>query len=228
MVTRSVRDCAAVLDATTAPFAGSLYAQPPRPRSYAARLERAPRRLTVWVTRRSFLDEDLHPGCATAVDDAAALLESLGHRVVELALPIEHVEVARAYLTVLAAAVAADVRATEHKTGRAPKAAMFERPTWFLEQVGDALSARELWYSHEVAASTAQRLAPGFAQVDVHLSATMAAPRHGSASSRSAWPRRPPSARSNGCRRVPSCCASRCGGSPTTAWNARRTHRSST
>jgi amidase len=177
VLTRSVRDSAGILDATTAPFTGSLYAQPRRPRSYLGRLATAPRRLTVGVSRLSFLDEPLHPDCVEAVDDAAGLFESLGHRVVELDLPIAYDEVAQAYLTIVAAAVAADVRATEAKTGEAPRPAIFERSTWFLKQVGDTISARELYEAHEVAAATARSLAAMFdAAVDVHLSATMATP----------------------------------------------------
>jgi amidase len=177
VLTRSVRDSAAVLDATTAPFAGALVAQPPRPRSYRARLDRPPRRLRVGVSRRSFFDAPLHPDCLAAVDDAAALLTSLGHQVVPLELPIDGAAMAHAYLTIVAACVAADVRATEAKTGGRPQPRDFERPTWFLHQVGDALSARELAEAHEVAAHLAQRLGQLFADtVDVHLSATMAAP----------------------------------------------------
>jgi amidase len=177
VLTRSVRDSAAILDATTAPFSGSLYAQPHRPRSYLTRLTTPPRRLTVGVSRRSFLDAPLHPDCVTAVDDAVTLLESLGHRVVEMELPIAHGELAHAYLTIVAAAVAAEVRATEHKTGAAPKPAMFERPTWFLKQVGDTISARELYEAHDLAATTARSVAAMFdSSVDVHLSATTAAP----------------------------------------------------
>jgi amidase len=177
VLTRSVRDSAALLDATSGPFPGSLYAQPRRPRSYLARLKRAPRRLTVGLSRRSFLDEPLHPDCVAAVDDAAALLESLGHRIVELELPMDHAEVAQAYLTIVAAAVAADIRAIEVKTGEAASPGSVERPTWFLKQVGDALSARELYEAHELAATTALRFGSVFGgPIDVHLSATMAAP----------------------------------------------------
>jgi amidase len=177
VLTRSVRDSAAILDATSAPFVGSLYAQPRRPRSYLTRLGTPPRRLTVGVSRRSFLDAALHADCEAAVDDAANLLESLGHRVVEHELPIDHDGLARAYLTIVAAAVATEVRGTEHKTGVTPRASMFELPTWFLKQVGDTISARELYEAHQLAAVTARAVASVLDEhVDVHLSATMAAP----------------------------------------------------
>ncbi len=177
VLTRSVRDSAAILDATAGASSGTRYAAPRRPAPFSKRLRRAPRRLTVAVSRQSFLGEPLHPDCLAAVEDAAALLESLGHRIVEFDLPIHETAVARAYLTIVAAAVAADVAGTKAKTGRTPKPAMFERPTWFLKQVGDALSARELYEAQEVAAGTARTLGSVFgADFDVHLSATMAAP----------------------------------------------------
>ncbi len=177
VLTRTVRDSAGLLDATTGPALGARFAQHSRPTSFLRRLQRAPRRLRIAVSRRSFLGEPLHPDCLAAVDDAADLLASLGHRVVEQDLPVDDVAVARAYLTVVAAAVAADVRATKAKTGRDPRPSMFERPTWFLKQVGDALSARELYEANEVAAGAARSLGAVFGSAfDVHLSATMAAP----------------------------------------------------
>jgi amidase len=177
VLTRSVRDSAAILDATSHPAGGARHASPARPKSYAGALARAPRKLTIGISRKSFLGEPLHPDCLAAVEDAAALLESLGHRLVEFDLPIDETEVARAYLTIVAAAVASDVAGTKAKTGRDPKPGMFERPTWFLKQVGEALSARELYDANEVAAKVARSLGHVFGpSFDVHLSATMAAP----------------------------------------------------
>jgi amidase len=177
VLTRTVRDSAGLLDATSHPAGGARFAAPSRPASFLRRLERPPRRLRIGVSRRSFLGEPLHPDCLAAVDEAADLLASLGHRIVEHDLPIDDVAVARAYLTVVAAAVAADVRATKAKTGREPRPGMFERPTWFLKQVGEALSARELYEAHEVAGATARALGAAFgSDFDVHLSATTAAP----------------------------------------------------
>ncbi len=176
-LTRSVRDSAAILDATNKPEAGARFGPPPRPRSFLQRLATPPKRLTVGVSRKSFLGEPLHPDCEAAVDDAAALLESLGHRVVEFDLPFDGSEVALAYLTIVAAAVASDVAATKAKTGRDPKPSLFERPTWFLKQVGEALSARELYEANEVAAATARAFGGVFGSaIDVHLSSTLAAP----------------------------------------------------
>lgn len=177
VLTRSVRDSAAVLDLTTHPAAGARFASPSRPESFLAELDRPPGPLRVGVTGRSFLGEPLHPDALAAVEDAVGVLESLGHSVIEYDLPFDETELARAYLTIVAAAVASDVMATKDKTGREPRSSMFERPTWFLKQAGDALSARELYDAAEVAAKVAATMATVFgAAFDVHLSATMAAP----------------------------------------------------
>ncbi len=177
VVTRSVRDSAAILDATCDPEPGNRFAPPARRGPFMRRLGTPPRRLTVGVTRTSFLGGPLHDDCRAAVDDAAQLLESLGHRVLEFNLPFEPTEMARAYLTIVAAAVAADVAATKAKTGRDPKPELFERPTWFLKQVGEALTARDLYEANDYAARLAREFATVFADdIDVHLSATLAAP----------------------------------------------------
>lgn len=178
VVSRSVRDSAALLDVTHGADIGAPYAEPPAPRSFLLDSLRSPGKLKIGFTTEAMLGEEMHPDCVTAVKDAALLLQSLGHEVVEVDLPIDAEELTMSYLTIVAASVAAEVIATERKTGVPPRPDMFELPTWFLRQVGDELSAREL----EQARNSCQRLGWNMAALfeghglDMHLSATMAFP----------------------------------------------------
>ena len=62
-------------------------------------------------------------------------------------------------------------------TGRKPRAEDFEAPTWFLSQVSNVISARDLEDALFLIAQTTRRLGAVFAdQVDMHLSATMPFP----------------------------------------------------
>ena len=177
VLTRSVRDSALALDATAGADPGAPFAAPTHPRSFTSRLPRKTRRLRIGVTRASFLGIPLHPDNEAAVSDAVALLESLGHTVVDYDLPLVPDEMAKAYLTIVAAAVAADVRATQAKTGLQPSPDRFESLTWFLSQIGDALSARDLYEAAEYSAHMGRRLGQDFGPtIDVHLSASTAAP----------------------------------------------------
>jgi amidase len=81
---RTVRDAAAMLDAMAGPVDGDPSWAPPLPpgESFLAAADRAPGRLRVGRFRESAMpDVELEPEVAAAFDDAARLLESLGHEV---------------------------------------------------------------------------------------------------------------------------------------------------
>lgn len=82
VVTRSVRDCAAILDATAGPGPGDLAVAPPPARPYASEVGADPGRLRIGLLAQT-PNGELHPDCETAVRAAATLLESLGHDVAE-------------------------------------------------------------------------------------------------------------------------------------------------
>jgi amidase len=82
-VSRSVRDAATLLDATSGPVPGDRYYVPPPNRPFASDVERDPERLRIAYTLRDLRGEPLHPECRAAVESTAQLLEGLGHDVFE-------------------------------------------------------------------------------------------------------------------------------------------------
>src|SRR3954454_10548030 len=86
-ITRSVRDSAALLDATAGPDLGDPYVAPPPERPFAAEVGRDPGRLRIGLCTRPPDGHAAHPDCVAAAEDAARLCESLGHTVVEADLP---------------------------------------------------------------------------------------------------------------------------------------------
>lgn len=88
VLTRSVRDTAAVLDATAFPAPGDPYYAPPPARPFREEVGADPGRLRIgFRTRRPGRDADSHPDCVAAVTATVALLESLGHDVEPVELP---------------------------------------------------------------------------------------------------------------------------------------------
>jgi amidase len=80
VVSHTVRDTAAILDATAYPFPGDGVVAPTTGQPYLEAM--APARLRIGLLDASpRADVDLHPDCAAAVRAAAALLERLGHHV---------------------------------------------------------------------------------------------------------------------------------------------------
>jgi amidase len=82
-IARTVADAAALLDVMAGYETGDPYWAAPPPRPFADEVGDAPGRLRIAVTTRRIWDSPLDPECVAAVDQAAALLEELGHSVEE-------------------------------------------------------------------------------------------------------------------------------------------------
>jgi amidase len=85
VVSRSVRDTAAALDAVHGPAPGDPYVAPPPERPYTEELTAEPAPLRIGLTTTSLTDVEADPAVVAAAADAARLLESLGHGVEEAA-----------------------------------------------------------------------------------------------------------------------------------------------
>src|SRR3989441_5392931 len=107
-LTRSVRDSAALLDATQGPDLGAPYVAPAPERPYADEVGRDPGKLRIAFTTRSLLGTAVHPDCVEAVKRAAALCEKLGHAVEEEAPEVDRRALAKGFLGLGAAEAAAE------------------------------------------------------------------------------------------------------------------------
>jgi Asp-tRNA(Asn)/Glu-tRNA(Gln) amidotransferase A subunit family amidase len=105
-LTRSVRDSAALLDATSGPDLGDPYWAPPPARPFGAEVGADPGRLRIGYTSRTPDGHLGHPDCVAAADHAARLCASLGHEVTETDWPEFTPEVGAAIGTMISAAAA--------------------------------------------------------------------------------------------------------------------------
>ncbi len=87
VLTRSVRDTAAVLDATAGPGVGDPYSAPPPARPFLQEVGADPGRLRIGFRTRRRDGNEAHPDCVAAVRETAALLESLGHHLEAVDIP---------------------------------------------------------------------------------------------------------------------------------------------
>ena len=140
-ITRTVRDSAALLDATHGPDLGAPYFAAPPERPFLEETTRAPGKLRVAFTAAPMLGHSVDADCAEAVREAAKLCEGLGHTVVEAAPPVDRHLITRAYLTLMAVDSAAEIRLAGERLGRAPDPGEFEPSTWVLGQIGGKTSA---------------------------------------------------------------------------------------
>ena len=83
-ITRSVRDSAALLDATAGPELGDAYWAPPPARPFLQEVGVPPAKLRMAMTFAVAPDVPIDPECRKAAENAARLCESLGHCVEEV------------------------------------------------------------------------------------------------------------------------------------------------
>ena len=88
-VTRTVRDSAALLDATSGPDIGDPYWAPPPARPFLDEVGRDPGRLHIAITTRPWNGQPVDPECAEAALAAGRLCEGLGHHVEEASPEID-------------------------------------------------------------------------------------------------------------------------------------------
>jgi amidase len=140
-VTRSVRDSAALLDATSRADRHAAYRAPAAPRPFLAETTLEPGRLRIGFTSVPPIDVPVAADCREAVQDAARLCESLGHAVVERAPEVDG-ERLRAALGVFWSVLAASsVNAARQLARGALEPDDIEPTTWRLAEVGNGHSA---------------------------------------------------------------------------------------
>jgi amidase len=138
VVTRSVRDSAAVLDAIAGPAAGDPYTAPAPGRPFAREVGAPPGSLRIGFVLDSALAE-VHPECARAVERTAKLLVDLGHRVERARIAaLDHPPDANGWI---AAAVAHDLDRIASWVGARPGPDDLEPMNWMLAESGRHLSA---------------------------------------------------------------------------------------
>ncbi len=176
VISRTVRDSAALLDLLSGPAPGEPDRLPPPGRSFLEEVATTPGRLRVAVTTQAFFGHGTHPECVAAVAEAARLLESLGHEVVEARPPFERDRMVMAYVHVVSACVAASVDEVARRTGRRPGPATLEDETLALAAGGRALSPRELEEDLGAMRLMAREVAGFFGRHDLLLTPTVAQP----------------------------------------------------
>ena len=143
VLTRSVRDSAALLDATAGPDLGAPYWAPPPLRPFAQEVGADPGRLRIAFTTYTLTGTSLHADCVTAVRDAAALCADLGHELTEAAPNLDGERLTRAFDTVWAAGCARTLDGLSRLHDRELTPALFEPLTWALYERGRRVSASD-------------------------------------------------------------------------------------
>ena len=169
-VTRSVRDSAALLDATAGPDVGDPYWAPPPERPFLDEVGADPGKLKIAFATRAVTDVRVHADCGRAVEAAAGLCADLGHEVEEAALSI-NAEMAKYAFSVL---WSAGTGSTLKLLGSTKD--QVEPLTWALKEMSDNFSASDYIHALQTLQTISRDVARFFLDYDVLLTPTVAEP----------------------------------------------------
>ena len=176
VVTRSVRDSAALLDLVAGPDSGAphIIASPNLPFVDAAAQD--PGKLTIAYEPGSMLGTPIHAENAEAATNAATLLSELGHTVIESPVKIDFDEFAEHINVIWCAFNAFFVEQTCAATGCAPDAEHFEAVTLTTAEFGAACNATKLIAALDYVNRLTRETAAAFNAFDVLMSSTLGSP----------------------------------------------------
>jgi len=143
VVSRTVRDTAAALDATAGPELGDPYPAPPQPGSYLATIKKKPKKLRIAFATTRFDGSAFDPECKAAVEAAAKLCAKLGHHVEEGMPQVSPLFFIAHFLPVWGSGLTMLIDFIAAASGRSPVREEFEGLTWGLYQYGKRVTAAQ-------------------------------------------------------------------------------------
>ncbi len=174
VITRSVRDSAAFLDATALKAAHSRLPQPQS--SFLAEVGKPPGRLSIAVVREPLLNATFDPVCLEGLEQSAKLCEELGHNVADETPSIDRQRFAIAFARMLCAEVAAEIDQAAKTMQSTVDRADFEAATWAMGVLGQTISAGTLVQAQRDIGQIAREFAEWTENYDVVLAPTLAKP----------------------------------------------------
>ncbi|MDO8210866.1 amidase [Conexibacter sp. CPCC 206217] len=174
VISRSVRDSAAMLDLLAGADPTSAYAPAALERPLLEEVGREPGRLRIGFVSSSVVNPSPHPEAIAAVADAARLLEQLGHEVEPVATPYDDAALARDFLTIWFVNVAYMVREVKRQTGSGDDG--FEQDTLIMAALGRRISGVEHCAAMERRHEQIAAMARFHERFDLLLTPTLATP----------------------------------------------------
>ena len=175
-VTLSVRDCAALLDATEGPDVGDPYWAPPPERPFLEEVGADPGRLRIAFSTESPMGTLVAPDCVEAVEASATLLEQLGHRVEATAPDYDDKAFRVAFTTIWFSNLAANIAGVSQMLGREVTESGLEPSTLAFGRRGAGHTGAEYVAAVAEIQSVGRRVARFFQRYDVLMTPTLATP----------------------------------------------------
>ena len=174
--TRSVRDTAAVLDATAGPAPGEPYwpAAPERP--YTEEVKHEPERLRISFSTQPLTGARAHADCVAGAESIARLCQELGHEVTEDSPKVDGERLFKAFGTRWIGFLTWAVKDWARRLGREPSEDLLEPATWRMYRNGLKQTSADYLLAVQDLQLISRDVAGLFDRYDVWLTPTLAQP----------------------------------------------------
>ncbi len=176
VVSRTVRDSAALLDAVHGADVGAPHCAPAPHRPYIEELTAKPVRLKIALMDRTFAGTAVHPDCAKSARSLAATCAQLGHIVEESTPNVSWEAYMRAIRTAGSASFAAGVAGVGRAMSRTPSETNLEPLTWLSYLEGQRLSAVQYFEALEIFAALQRCVGRFFERYDILITPMLSQP----------------------------------------------------
>ncbi|WP_205696420.1 amidase [Conexibacter sp. SYSU D00693] len=177
VLTRTVAETALCLDLLAGYEVGDMAWAPPPAEPFSTAAAREPGRLRIAVSTRTPLpDTPVHPSSEQAVRDAAALLESLGHEVVEADPPWRQDGLLHKFTALFGPAVCTQIALASMLAGREPAEEDMEPMSWAIWQLCKSIDATSALGAEYQLHGFARAFLTWLADFDVLLTPALAEP----------------------------------------------------
>jgi len=176
VVSRTVRDSAAMLDATGHPEPGSPYPAPPKARPYLQEVAASPGRLRIAWSSETASGRPIDPEVQAALEATAQLLRDLGHEVIERGLGLDYRALYASRGPAAAANFAAGMARLIAQVGREPEPDELEPLTWASYKAGLRQTGADVMRSLQETRMLNRATLAAFEDIDVYLCPVMGEP----------------------------------------------------
>ena len=175
VLTRSVRDSAAMLDATKGSDVGAPYIIPDAG-PFLQEVNKKPGKLRIAFSTKPMLGKNVHADCVKGVEETVSLLKELGHEVTEDTPEINGEEFSYRFLTVLAGQIRADIEETAEMAGKKVSVNDFDIESFAMGMFGTVLKASDYARAMRYLQSTSREIGRFFENYDVLLTPVLSQP----------------------------------------------------
>ena len=172
VLTRSVRDSAAALDSSCGPLRGNRYQVRPQVDSYLESLNQAPVGLKIGVSKSTPYGLETSGAQAESVDQVCAVLEALGHHIIEYQYPAD-LQLGDWMESLWMVDVVQEIDHRIAEVGREPEDHELEALTRYLRKHIAGLSAMDLYRARQGAHDASIKLMDSMARLDLVLTPTL-------------------------------------------------------